>query len=152
MRITAILLLVVASLSGTDGLTGNWRADLKASTLPAGFPKLRSQTMQLEQAGDKLRCVTERVTIADVRTQAEFTAAFDGKRYPVTGMQEISNVSLHRYPDFIEADFFSGQKPVFSYRMWASNKGDTLTIISIEPTTRAELHARILYHRAPAIH
>jgi hypothetical protein len=152
MQITAILLLVIASLSGKDGLARNWRADLKASTLPVGFPQLRSQTMQLEQAGDKLHCVTERVTIADVRTRAEFTAPFDGKRYPVTGVPEVSAVSLRQYPNFIEADFFSRQTPVFSYRMWVSNKGDTLTIISIEPATRKELHARILYRRAPVVH
>lgn len=147
MQITAILLLIVASLFSTDALTGNWRADLKASTLPAGFPELRSQTMQLEQAGDKLHCVTERVTIAGVATRAEFTAAFDGKRYPVTGIPEISSVLLHRYPHFTEADFFSGQTPVFSYRILDPNQGDILTIVSIGPTTRKELHARILYRR-----
>ena len=106
--------------------------------------------MDLEQLPGKLLCITERVTIAGAKTRAEFTAAFDGKHYPVTGMQEISSVSLHRYREFIEADFFSARAPVYSYRMSISSKDDTLIIISIDPVTRATLHARIVYRREPA--
>jgi len=151
MPTTAILLLSLASLLGSSGLTGNWRADLSASTLPAGFPRLRSQTMELEERSGKLRCVTERVTIAGTRTRAEFTAAFDGKRYPVTGMAEISTVSLHKYPEFTEANFFYAQTPVFSYRLWVAKIDDSLIVVSIDPVTKQELHARIVYHRQPAV-
>lgn len=147
MRITAILLLTIAFLPGSSGLTGNWQADLRASTLPEGFPQLRSQTMDLEQLPDKLRCITERVAISGTRTRAEFTAAFDGKHYPVTGIPEISDVSLHKHPEFIEADFFHGQTPVFSYRMWIVKIDDSLIIVSIDPITRKRLHARIVYRR-----
>jgi len=150
MRITAILLLAIASLPGPSGLTGDWRADLDASTLPAGFPSLRSQTMHLEQMPGKLRCVTERVTIAGTSTRAEFTAAFDGKHYPVTGIPEISGVSLHKYPEFIEADFFHDQTPVFSYRMQILKTDDSLIVVSIDPVTRKKLHARIVYRRQSA--
>ena len=150
MHITAILLLAIASLPGSSGWTGSWRADLGASTLPAGFPSLRSQTMHLEEMPGKLRCITERVTVAGASTRAEFTAAFDGKHYPVTGLPEISDVSLHKYPEFIEADFFHDQTPVFSYRMWIVKIDDSLIIVSIDPITRKKLHARIVYHRQPA--
>ncbi len=150
MRAATILLLSIASLAGSSELSGKWQADLGASTLPAGFPQLRSQTMDLEQLPGKLRCITERVTIAGAKTRAEFTAAFDGKHYPVTGMQEISSVSLHKYREFVEADFFSAKAPVYSYRMSISRKDDRLIIISIDPVTRATLHARIVYRREAA--
>jgi hypothetical protein len=150
MRAIAILLLVIASLPGSGGLTGDWQADLGASTLPAGFPKLRSQTMNLEELPGKLRCVTERVTIEGAKTRAEFSAAFDGKRYPVTGIPEISTVALHKYREFIEADFFYNQTPVFSYRLWVEKIDDSLIVISIDPVTRKKLHARIVYRRQPA--
>src|SRR5262249_20840644 len=150
MRAATILLLSFTSLLGSSGLTGNWQADLNASTLPAGFPKLRSQTMHMEEMPGRLRCVTERVTIADSRTRAEFTAAFDGKRYPVTGMPEISAVALHKYPEFIEADFFYEQAAVFSYRLRVVKTDDSLIVESIDPVTKKELHARIVYHRQPA--
>jgi len=150
MRALAIPLLVIAFLPGSGGLTGNWQADLSASILPAGFPKLRSQTMKLERLPGKLQCVTERVTIEGTKTRAEFSAAFDGKRYPVTGIPEISTVSLHKYREFIEADFFYAQAPVFSYRLWVVKTDDSLIVISIDPVTRKKLHARIVYHRQPA--
>lgn len=150
MNTTAILLLSIASLLGSSGLTGSWQADLDASTLPAGFPSLRSQTMELEQLPGKLHCVTERVTIAGVKTRAEFAAAFDGKRYPVTGIPEISTVSLHKYPEFIEANFFRDQTPIYSYRLWVVKIDDSLIVVSIDPVTKKKLHARIVYHRQPA--
>ena len=149
MRITAIL-LAIAFLPGSSGLTGNWQADLRASTLPEGFPQLRSQTMILKQLPGKLQCITERVAISGTRTRAEFTAAFDGKHYPVTGIAEISSVSLHKYPEFIEADFFHDQTPVFSYWLWAAKTNDSLIVVSIDPVTKKRLHARIVYHRKPA--
>ena|SRR5437763_146051 len=152
MHITAILLLAIASFFASDPMMGRWTADLNASTLPAGFPELRSQSMELRLVSGKLQCSTERVTIAGVRTRAEFTAAFDGKRYPVTGMLEIASVSLRRNGKFTEADFFSATAPVFSYLMSISSKDDTLIIKSIDPITRAELHARIVYRREPAVH
>jgi hypothetical protein len=131
-------------------MMGKWKADLNDSILPAGFPQLRSQTMVLQLVSGKLQCSTERVSLDGTKTRADFTAAFDGKRYPVTGTPEIATVSLRRYPTFIEADFFSARAPVYSYRMSISSKDDTLTIISIDPVTRATLHARIVYRREPA--
>jgi len=62
---------------------------------------------------------------------------------PVTGMAEIATVSLRRYPTFIEADFFSAKSPIYGYRVSISSKDDTLIIISIDPVTRATLHARM---------
>ena len=147
MHIIAILLIVIASLPAPDPMTGMWKADLNASVLPAGFPKLRSQTMVLQLASGKLQCSTERINLEGIKTSADFTAAFDGKRYPVRGIPEIATVSLHRYRSFIEADFYSATAPVFSYRMSISRSDDTLIIISIDPVTRATLHARIVYRR-----
>ena len=152
MHITAILLLAVASLLAPDPMMGTWQADLRASTLPAGFPELRSQEMELRMVAGKLQCSTKRLTLQGAETRGDFTAAFDGKRYAVTGMPGIVTVSLHKYPAFIEADFFSGTAPVFSYRMWISRKDDTLVIISIDSVTRAVLHARIVYRREPVVH
>jgi hypothetical protein len=149
MHIITILLIVLVSLPRLDPMTGTWKADLNASVLPEGFPKLRSQTMVLQRVSGKLQCSTERVSLDGTKTHADFAAAFDGKRYPVTGMQEIATVSLRRYRTFIEADFFSARAPVYSYRMSISSKDDMLTIISIDPLTRATLHARIVYRREP---
>jgi hypothetical protein len=149
MHIITILLIILVSLPKPDPMTGMWKADLNASVLPEGFPKLRSQTMALELASGKIQCSTERVSLDGTKTQADFAAAFDGKRYPVRGMPEIATVSLRRYRTFIEADFFSASAPIFSYRMSISSSDDTLIIISIDPITRATLHARIVYRREP---
>jgi hypothetical protein len=103
--------------------------------------------MKLTLGPAKIQCSTERVDLEGVRTRSDFTAAFDGKRYPVTGIPEIATVSLKRYPDFVDADFFSATAPVFSYRLRVSGDGKVLTIISIDPTTRNPLHARLVYRR-----
>src|ERR1700704_617929 len=119
MRIAAILLLCLAATS-IDPLVGNWNADLAVSTLPDGFPQLRSQTMELALVGGKLQCATKRVDLKGATTRAYFSAGFDGKRYPVTGIAEIATVSLKRYSGLVEADFFSVTAPVFSYRLSVS--------------------------------
>src|SRR6478672_7220764 len=149
MYIATNAMLIIALLLAPDPMMGRWKADLNVSVLPAGFPQLRSQTMVLQLVSGKLQCSTERVNLDGTKTRADFTAAFDGKRYPVTGISEIATVSLRRYPTFIEADFFSAKSPIYSYRMSMSGKDDTLTIISIDPVTRAILHARIVYRREP---
>jgi hypothetical protein len=154
MHIAAVLLLALAPLFAPvlapDPIIGAWNADLNASILPSGFPQLRSQRMELRMVSGKLQCSTERITLEGIKTHADFTAAFDGKRYAVTGLPEIATVSLHRYATFIEADFFSGSAPVFSYRMSLSSKDDTLIIKSIDPVTRAYLTAKIVYRRETA--
>ncbi len=150
MYIATNVLLVMALLFAPDPMMGRWKADLNTSVLPAGFPQLRSQTMVLQLVAGKLQCSTERVSLDGTKTRADFTAAFDGKRYPVRGIAETATVSLRRYPTFIEADFFSAKSPIYSYRMSISSKDDTLIIISIDPVTRATLHARIVYRREPA--
>src|SRR5256885_10562941 len=150
MHITTNVLLVIALLLGPDPMMGRWKADLNASVLPAGFPQLRSQTMVLQLASGKLQCSTERANLEGTKSRADFTAALDGKRHPVRGLPGIATVSLHRYPTFIEADFYSATAPVFSYRMSISRGDDTLIIISIDPVTRAILHARIVYRREAA--
>jgi hypothetical protein len=150
MYIATNMMLVIALLFAPDPMMGRWKADLNASVLPAGFPQLRSQTMVLQLVSGKLKCSTERVSLNGTKIRSDFMAAFDGKRYPVTGAPEISTVSLKQYRTFIEADFFSASTPVYSYRMSISSKDDTLIIISIDPVTRATLHARIVYRREPA--
>lgn len=148
MSIPVILLFLLATFS--HSIEGNWSADLNASTLPAGFPQLISQTMELHLVSGKLQCSTERVSVEGKQTHSNFLAAFDGKRYPVTGTPDITAVSLKKFPDWLEGDFFSSNALVFSYRMHLSKDGNTLTVISIDPATRNRLHAKIIYHRKPA--
>jgi hypothetical protein len=126
-------------------MVGHWNTDFSASTLPAGFPKLRSQTMELQLVSDKLRCLTERVTLSGERTRSEFTAGFDGKPYPVTGIPDITAVKLTRYRNFVEANFFSGAAPLFGYRLQLSD--GTLIVTSLDPATRKVLTAKIVYRR-----
>ena len=145
MSIPAILLFLFSTLS--PSIEGNWSADLKASTLPAGFPQLISQTMELHLVSGKLACSTERVTVEGKQTHSNFLAGFDGKRYPVKGAPDITAVSLRKYPDWLEGDFFSPNALVFSYRMYLSKDGRTLTVVSIDPITRNKLHAEIIYHK-----
>ncbi|HEX4605681.1 MAG TPA: hypothetical protein VH724_16895 [Candidatus Angelobacter sp.] len=146
MRIATLLLFLLAA-SSPDPMAGNWQADLKASTLPAGFPDLRSQTMVLRFFSGKIQCITERVDVKGVKTRAAFSASVDGKRYPVTGMPDIVAVSMQKSAGYLEADFFFPTSPAFSYRLQLSGDGNTLTIISIDPIKRTPLHARIVYHR-----
>lgn len=89
MYIFALLLLSLMAVPPSDPIAGNWSADLAGSTLPSGFPELQSQTMELRFASGKLQCSTERVDRRGTKTHAFFAAAFDGRRYPVSGMPDI---------------------------------------------------------------
>jgi hypothetical protein len=145
MRITALLWLGLALSS--DLLSGSWKADLGASTLPPDLAKVRSQTMQLHMESGKLQCSTERITSAGGKSRADFTASFDGKRYPVTGAANIKAVSLKRNAERIDATFYSDTAAVFRYRMEVSRGGRTLVVTSLDPATGQVLHAKVIYRR-----
>src|SRR5205085_2522635 len=133
--------------AASDPLTGRWAVDFKASEFPPGFPALRSQSMECSGTAGRLQCRTERVTVEGAHSQSQFTAAYDGLQYAVTGAAEISSVSLHLSGNVVDADFFFRDAPVYSYRIEPSSDARSLTIISVDTKTHAPLHAKIVYRK-----
>jgi len=60
----------------------------------------------------------------------------------------MDGVTLRRAGDnAVDATFTEHGRPVFGYRATRSTNGDTLTIISVEPVTRAPLRSVVVYDR-----
>ena len=77
-----------------------------------------------------------------------FTAPYDGTTSPVAGIPDVSEVTLRKIDDFIADATFSLQgKSVFAYRAIKAADGRSLTIVSVDPETRAVLNSVVVYDR-----
>ena len=82
------------------------------------------------------------------RVVGSFAAAYDGKPYATSGIPDIDRVSLQRVDDHVaDAVFIYKGRPVFGYRAIKSDDGRSLTIVSVDPTTRAVLNSVVVYDR-----
>lgn len=143
----AALSLVSSPVAG-DALQGTWRANLSASRFVAGFPALRSQTLQCAAAQHgAIACTASRVPVTGKASAAHFTARYDGRRYPVTGLAEMDNVWLRRSGRALIAVFSKGTHPVYGYRIEPSADRLHLTIHSIDPRTFRTVYSIVRYDR-----
>ena len=72
----------------------------------------------------------------------------DASAGPTRGIPDVDHVRLSRINESIaDATFTSQGRPVFAYRAVRSANGRSLTIISVDPTSRAVLHSVVVYDR-----
>lgn len=92
-------------------------------------------------------------TIESVRTDGRklvgtFSAPYDGKPHPATGIPDVDQVSLKKLDEFVADGTFAYQgKPVFGYRAIRSQDGRSLTIVSVDPATRIVGSSVVVYDR-----
>ncbi len=96
-----------------------------------------------------IACTTSRVPVNGGASAAHFTARYDGRKYPVTGVPEMDNVALRRSAHAVIAVFNKGAQPIYGYRIEPSADGRHLTIHSIDPVTYRTLYSIVRYDRVP---
>jgi len=95
---------------------------------------------------NELRCSIESVRAGGRSLTGRFSAAYDGKRYPSSGIPGVDEVSLSKVDDFVaDATFSYKGAPVFGYRVIKSDDGRYLTIVSVDPLSRKVLSSVIAY-------
>jgi hypothetical protein len=105
-------------------------------------------TLVCEVSKELLRCTIESLRVDGRKLAGTFAAAYDGKAYPADGIPDVDEVRLQRVDDSVaDATFSRMGKPVFGYRAIKSDDGRTLTIVSVDPTSRIVLTSVVIYDR-----
>jgi hypothetical protein len=141
------LLLSVAAASA-DPLTGRWVLNVARSHYGHGAEPRKQETFQCEAAKQGVRCTIDSLRADGRRLVGRFSAGYDGEPRPAMGIPGVDQVILRSVDDFIaDATFNYRGKPVFGYRAIKASSGRSLTIVSVEPTTRAVLTSVVVYDR-----
>jgi hypothetical protein len=129
-----------------NAMIGRWELNLGRSHYGGGAEPRARETMVCEATADGIRCRIRSERIDARVLTACFVARDDGTRAPVTGFPDEDAVRLVRVDDWItDATFYSRGRPVFAYRAVLSSNRKSLTIVSVDPATRAALHSVIVY-------
>lgn len=108
MRAGARFLLVVAvvlAVAGPAGAQihpgwfGSWRLNLDKSTYRPGPPPYRRATYRIEPFASGVRVVYDMVQPRGGVTHLEWTGQFDGRDYPVQGVEEYVTYAYQRIDD-----------------------------------------------------
>jgi len=95
-----------------------------------------------------LKCTIESVRADGRKLVGTFTAPYDGKPHSTAGIPDVDQVTLQELDDFIaDATFSYKGNPVFGYRAIRSDDGRSLTIVSVDPTTRVVRSSVVVYDR-----
>jgi hypothetical protein len=134
----------------SDPLAGSWRANLAASRFAAGLPRPRSLMMTcVPEPQRHIACIAVRAAANGRLDTANFSARYDGRPYPVSGVRQMDFVTLRRKADDVIAVFSKGKRPAFAYRMTRSADGRHLTVRSIHPFTGETLYSIVQYDLVP---
>ena len=120
----------IASVSAQaiDPRTGTWKLNVAKSTYSPGRPP-QSGMPKIEASAQAEKVTAEEVNLAGTLTTTEYTANFDGKDYPLTGVQYADTVSLKRIDARTteRTDKNGGQAVLFFTRI-VSQDGKTMTV------------------------
>jgi hypothetical protein len=95
---TTLLLVALAlsvSAAAADPQSGTWKMNPAKSNYSPG-PAPKSITVRIDVDGDNIKLTSEGIDAAGNPTSIEYTAKFDGKAYPVTGVPNADTVTLKR--------------------------------------------------------
>jgi hypothetical protein len=126
----AILATAVAGLSAqtTNPRTGTWKINLAKSKYNPGPPP-KAQTLTIEPSGEGEKVTSEMTNADGTQAKVQYTAAFDGKDYPITGSNVADTVALTRIDARTsERTDKKGGKVIQVFRRVVSADGKTMTV------------------------
>ena len=147
---TSLCVTVALSITTASGdpLAGKWTLNLERSHYGGGAEPRRQETLVCQLDRGLMTCTIKSVRADGRKLVGTFTAPYDGKRHPAAGIPDVDEVTLQKLDDFIaDATFSYKGKPVFGYRAIRSDDGRSLTIVSVEPTTRVIQSSVVVYNR-----
>jgi hypothetical protein len=127
---TALLLVAFAlgvAAAAADQHSGTWKMNpAKSSYSPGPAPK--SNTVTINSEADSIKLSSDGIDAAGNPTHVEYTAKYDGKDYPITGVPNADTIALER-PDAstIRSTMKKGDLVVMTVTSVISNDGKTRT-------------------------
>ncbi len=100
LAVTFCMAVAAVCFAAADPVVGTWKLNEAKSKIPAGAPK--NSTVVYSAEGDQYKCVIDGVDGSGNPLHTEWTGAFDGKDYPLTGdptadMRAIKKVDARHY-------------------------------------------------------
>ena len=130
----------------THPLLGRWELNVARTHYGGGAEARTRESFVCERTDAAIRCTTTSVRVGGTRVVASFVARDDGTPGRVRGVDDMDEVVLARVDAFVmDATFRLRGKPVFAYRAVRGDNGKSLTIIAVDPVTRAALHSVVVY-------
>ena len=127
---TTVLLVALAlnaSAAPADEHSGTWKMNPAKSNYSPG-PAPKSITVKIASDADNMKLTSDGVDAAGKPTHVEYTAKFDGKDYPITGIPNAETVALERVDaSTIRSSTKKGDQVVMTVTSVISKDGKTRT-------------------------
>ena len=131
-----------------DPLAGRWELNLARTHYGGGAEPRRRESFSCIVIAATVKCSIESVRVDGRSVRGGFTATYDGSAGPTDGIPDVDHVRLARVSGSIaDATFTRDGIPVFAYRAVQSSSGKSLTIVSVDPVSRAVLNSVVVYDR-----
>ena len=94
--VTTLLLVALAvniSAAVADKQSGTWKMNPAKSTYSPG-PAPKSITVKIDSDADNIKLTSDGIDAAGNPTHVEYTAKYDGKDYPITGVPNADTVAV----------------------------------------------------------
>ncbi len=95
---TTLLLVALAlnvSAAAADQQSGTWKMNPAKSKYSPG-PAPKSVTVKIDSDADNIKLSSDGIDAAGNPTHVEYTAKYDGKDYPITGVPNADTIALKR--------------------------------------------------------
>ena len=127
-------------------LVGRWELNVARSHYGGGAEPRRHELFVCEAVRGVVRCTTTSVRPDGRKVVAAFAARDDGTPGTVRGLDDVDEIRLTRVDrSIVDATFRYRGQPTFAYRAIRATDGGSLTVVSVDPVTRAVLRSVIVY-------
>jgi hypothetical protein len=126
---TLLLVALVLNVSAApaDEHSGTWKMNPAKSNYSPG-PAPKSITVKIASDADNMKLTSDGIDAAGKPTHVEYTAKFDGKDYPITGIPTADTVALERLDaSTIRSTTKKGDQVVMTVTSVISKDGKTRT-------------------------
>lgn len=126
---TLLLVALVLNVSAApaDEHSGTWKMNPAKSNYSPG-PAPKSITVKIASDADNMKLTSDGIDAAGKPTHVEYTAKYDGKDYPITGIANADTVALERLDaSTIRSTTKKGDQVVMTVTSVISKDGKTRT-------------------------
>ena len=126
---TLLLVALVLNVSAApaDQQSGTWKMNPAKSNYSPG-PAPKSITVKIASDADNVKLTSDGIDAAGNPTHVEYTAKYDGKAYPITGVPNADTVALERVDaSTIRSTTKKGDQVVMTVTSVISSDGKTRT-------------------------
>ena len=143
------VLAVPRAASGQVLFFGTWTLNLDRSTYSPGPPPVKRSTFRMEPWGDGVQVVYDMVRPRGGITHLEWRGAFDGRDYPLTGVEDIIVTNAYRRTDDRSYEIIQkvNGEIVATAKATISADGRTLTTVTTTKNPSGDATSTTIYER-----